>query len=104
MKSNIKNSVEVIIEDLSSHPKCEHGPTLLFSLRKNGSKYFACSCARDLKFCSFKVDFRDFEAGRWKNAIPKKRDPGFDQESLTINEVGIRDILGGSNNFGSSLF
>uniref|UniRef100_T1IIY1 CTCHY-type domain-containing protein n=1 Tax=Strigamia maritima TaxID=126957 RepID=T1IIY1_STRMM len=50
--------VDVIIKDVSSHPKCPHGsPTLLFERyteKKTGSqKYFACSANRERKFCPF---------------------------------------------------
>jgi hypothetical protein len=87
MKSNTKNSVEVIIEDLSNHPRCEHGSTILFFVKNTGSKYFACSCYRDVKFCSFKLNFEDFTAGKWKDSSPKRRNHCSDQEFIPINQV-----------------
>lgn len=49
------SGVEVITEDLSDHPKCPHGPTLLFSREINGKKrnFYACSACRDRKQCPF---------------------------------------------------
>ncbi|KAK9883556.1 hypothetical protein WA026_001734 [Henosepilachna vigintioctopunctata] len=51
------SGVDVIIEDLSTHPHCIHGPTLLFSREVNGENryYYACSACRDRKKCSFFV-------------------------------------------------
>lgn len=49
--------VEYITEDLSSHPQCAHGPTLLFSRSINTKgdrrRFFACSACRDRRECSF---------------------------------------------------
>ncbi|CAH0564076.1 unnamed protein product [Brassicogethes aeneus] len=49
------SGVEVITEDLSDHPQCPHGPTILFSKLHNGEKrnFFACSACRDRKHCNF---------------------------------------------------
>ncbi|KAJ3663199.1 hypothetical protein Zmor_007503 [Zophobas morio] len=49
------SGVEVIIQDLKTHPWCPHGPTLLFSRRINDTKrnFFACSACRDRKSCPF---------------------------------------------------
>lgn len=44
-----KESVDVIIRDLSENPHCQHGPTILFSF-KNGKKFFGCSCWRNSCF------------------------------------------------------
>jgi len=53
-QSNIKLELD---SDISSHPMCKHGPTLLFS-RNSGSienpkKFFACSAYRNRKACDF---------------------------------------------------
>ncbi|KAJ8932230.1 hypothetical protein NQ314_014823 [Rhamnusium bicolor] len=50
-----KGSVEVITENLESHPHCPHGPTILFSREVKGKKrnFFACSACRDRKHCNF---------------------------------------------------
>lgn len=54
-------SVDVIIQELELNPKCEHGPTVLFSL-KNGKKYFSCSGTRNSD--CFYLDYDKFEQGR----------------------------------------
>lgn len=50
--------VEVILDsDISKHPYCPHGPTLLFEKfsqdDNNGRKFYACSSSRDRKDCGF---------------------------------------------------
>lgn len=49
------SGVEVIVEDLSGHPLCAHGPAILFSRVVDGKprNFFACSACRDRKDCSF---------------------------------------------------
>lgn len=49
------SGIEVIKSDLQQHPKCPHGPTLLFSRSVDGQpkKFFACAACRDRKDCSF---------------------------------------------------
>ena len=37
--------------DLSAHPRCPHGPTLLFS--RADKQFYACSAYRDRKHCAF---------------------------------------------------
>lgn len=62
--SNVSNVLEstdeqlkVIVKDLSDHPHCEHGPTLLFCRQSNNTdreeRFFACSACRDRSECSF---------------------------------------------------
>lgn len=45
------------MKDLSDHPHCEHGPTLLFCRHSNDTgkeeRFFACSACRDRSECSF---------------------------------------------------
>ncbi|CAB3227323.1 unnamed protein product [Arctia plantaginis] len=57
--------VEVIIEDLTSHPICLHGPTLLFSSEKG--RYYACALCRN-KECTVHIDEED-----WQKENVKKR-------------------------------
>ncbi|KAF5299422.1 hypothetical protein FQA39_LY11568 [Lamprigera yunnana] len=47
--------IEIIPGDLTKHPNCPHGPTILFSRSYQGSplNFFACSACRDRKDCSF---------------------------------------------------
>lgn len=47
--------IDIIIEDPSNHPRCPHGPTLLFSKEINGRKtnFFACAACRNRKDCNF---------------------------------------------------
>lgn len=49
------SGIEVIKSNLQNHPKCPHGPTLLFSRLVNGEpkKFFSCSACRDRKDCKF---------------------------------------------------
>lgn len=49
--------MKVIVKDLSDHPHCEHGPTLLFCRQTNDTdkeeRFFACSACRDRSECCF---------------------------------------------------
>lgn len=58
--------VEVVIEDVTSHPLCLHGPTLLFSSEKG--RFFACASCRDKKQCTVHIDEED-----WQKEGVKKR-------------------------------
>lgn len=58
--------VEVISEDLDSHPLCIHGPTLLFSSAKG--KYYSCASCRNKKDCTVHISEED-----WRNENVKKR-------------------------------
>uniref|UniRef100_A0A1Y1N7L4 CTCHY-type domain-containing protein n=2 Tax=Photinus pyralis TaxID=7054 RepID=A0A1Y1N7L4_PHOPY len=66
--------VEVILEDLTSHPKCPHGPTVLFSRVSDGRRinFFACSACRDRKQCSFYLGTEEkmtsIAQQKWKEA------------------------------------
>lgn len=55
----MEKRLKVIIEDLSNHPYCEHGPTLLFNKQSQGKEetYFACSACRDRNLCSFYMKY-----------------------------------------------
>ncbi|KAL0882828.1 hypothetical protein ABMA27_016368 [Loxostege sticticalis] len=84
--------VEVVIEDLVSHPLCLHGPTLLFSSEKG--RYFACSLCRNKKDCTVHIDEED-----WQKENVKKRNekyysliPKLDKSSAwsNLNEVKSR--------------
>ncbi|XP_026488135.2 rRNA N6-adenosine-methyltransferase ZCCHC4 [Vanessa tameamea] len=57
--------VEVIAENVSSHPLCLHGPTLLFSSEKG--RYFACASCRNKKDCTVRIYEED-----WKKETVKK--------------------------------
>lgn len=50
-KNNLGSGVEVIMEDLSGHPSCPHGPALLF--RRQNTRFYACSACRNRKDCQF---------------------------------------------------
>ncbi|XP_067012061.2 rRNA N6-adenosine-methyltransferase ZCCHC4 [Anabrus simplex] len=47
--------LDVIMDDLDSHPHCPHGPTLLFRRVRQGKerRFYACAACRDRKLCSF---------------------------------------------------
>lgn len=53
------SSVRVVTDNMSSHPHCAHGPSLMFI--RNGQKFFACSAYRDRKFCKFYMLEKDFK-------------------------------------------
>ncbi|CAH0398161.1 unnamed protein product [Chilo suppressalis] len=57
--------VEVVIRDLTTHPLCLHGPTLLFSSEKG--KYYSCSLCRNKKDCTLRIEEED-----WKKESVKK--------------------------------
>ncbi|XP_064213339.1 rRNA N6-adenosine-methyltransferase ZCCHC4 [Tribolium castaneum] len=70
------SGVEVITDDLQSHPWCSHGPTLLFSRTSNGVKrrFFACSACRDRKLCPFFLyedEKHKYKSEGWKNEREK---------------------------------
>ncbi|CAG4982674.1 unnamed protein product [Colias eurytheme] len=84
--------VEVIVEDVTTHPLCLHGPTLLFSSEKG--RYFACASCRDKKDCTLNIDEED-----WKKEGVRKRNekyynliPKIDKQAAwnTLNEVKSR--------------
>lgn len=55
----MRNSgVEVILENVKSHPLCPHGPTLIFERytvdgKKSGRRFYACSACRNRTECKF---------------------------------------------------
>ncbi|CAK1551355.1 unnamed protein product [Leptosia nina] len=84
--------VEVVIEDVTKHPICLHGPTLLFSSEKG--RYFACASCRDKKECPLHIDEED-----WKKEGVRKRNekyynliPKVDKKAAwnTLTEVKTR--------------
>lgn len=99
--------VEVVLEDLTSHPLCLHGPTLLFSSEKG--RYFACSLCRNKKDCTVHIDEED-----WDKENVKKRNekyysliPKLDKASAwsKYNEVScnVNDIICSLSNFKSNI-
>ena len=55
---DLKQKVEIDFQsDISKHPKCVHGPTLLFS--RGGKKFYACSAFRGRKDCDFYLEYGD---------------------------------------------
>ncbi|XP_011303418.1 zinc finger CCHC domain-containing protein 4 [Fopius arisanus] len=55
------SGVECFWGNLKDHPRCPHGPTLLFGKRENGEikQHFACSACRDRKLCAFYLEKTD---------------------------------------------
>ena len=49
---------DIILEDLSTHPCCDHGPTILF--KRNSSEFYSCSAFRNRNQCSFYIKKADF--------------------------------------------
>lgn len=80
--------MKVLIEDLSSHPHCAHGPTLLFRRTFDSSDrfedFFACSACRNRKECSFysKKEGDGREQGPWR-----KKDDSSVEDSLNENDT-----------------
>lgn len=71
--------VEVVIEDVTNHPLCMHGPTLLFSSEKG--RYFACSSCRNKKDCTVHISEED-----WLKENVKKRNEKYYSLIPTINK------------------
>ncbi|XP_072949622.1 rRNA N(6)-adenosine-methyltransferase ZCCHC4 [Epargyreus clarus] len=84
--------VEVITEDVTNHPLCLHGPTLLFSTEKG--RYFACASCRNKKDCTVHIDEEDWQ----KEGVKKRNEkyysliPKIDKVSAwkNFNEVKSR--------------
>jgi hypothetical protein len=58
MNDNFGNLKLVLDSDISTHPRCRHGPTLLFSRTMGGmqgqvKKFYSCSAYRNRKDCDF---------------------------------------------------
>lgn len=79
-----KDGVEIIIRDLELNPSCQHGPTILFSLR-NGKKYFSCAGLRSHE--CFYLDYESFEQ--------EKLNEFFQSTQKKSQEAGLRyaDVL-----------
>lgn len=73
------NPVEVIVEDVTNHPLCLHGPTLLFSSGKG--RFFACASCRNKKDCTVHIDEEDWkkEGVRQRNEKYYKLIPKLDK-------------------------
>lgn len=70
-------AIQVILEDLSTHPICAHGPTLLFrrKIDKNGTTrdFFACSAYRDRKGCPFFKWADEYKMTNDKNSLREEQ-------------------------------
>lgn len=55
--------IKVVVEDVSAHPLCPHGPTLLFQRilddTNSVEEFFACAAYRNPKECSFRTVKKD---------------------------------------------
>lgn len=82
--------VGVIVEDLSGHPVCEHGPTILFEHRKanGGQKYFACSAYRDRRDCAAHIPFE-----LWNDRTPDHSQPSENVKLTTATASDRRQLL-----------
>lgn len=56
----LKSGIDVVIRDLSTNPKCIHGPSILFSVKNSRERYFSCSFERSLNHNCFCMQFDDF--------------------------------------------
>jgi len=68
----------VLPSETKEYAACPHGPMLLFSKRKDGRNYYACSASRDRKLCPFFL-FADKKAPSaetlrvWKESIDAEK-------------------------------
>ena len=58
MNDNFGSLKLLLDSDISTHPRCKHGPTLLFSRHMGGTNgvvknFYACSAYRNRKDCDF---------------------------------------------------
>lgn len=84
----MEKRLKVIIEDLTNHPYCEHGPTLLFNKLSQGKeeRYFACSACRDRNLCSF---YMKYEKLKDVHLSFKKLESDKKNSSRTLKEVKL---------------
>jgi len=64
MNDNFGNLKLHLDSDISTHPRCKHGPTLLFSRQMGGTqgvvkKFYVCSAYRNRKDCDFYQEVGD---------------------------------------------
>ncbi|XP_046469134.1 rRNA N6-adenosine-methyltransferase ZCCHC4 isoform X1 [Neodiprion pinetum] len=85
---------QCIWSDLADHPKCPHGPTLLFGRYVDGEykQFYACSACRDRKLCSFYLEHGSKPTKHQKQAWEleaKKVLPRYDHQKMFIllNEI-----------------
>lgn len=78
--------VEVVPEDVSSHPKCLHGPTLLFANEKG--RFYACSLCRNKKDCTLHISEDD-----WARESEKKRNEKYDKLISKVNKAALQKVL-----------
>lgn len=83
--------VEIVIEDVTSHPLCLHGPTLLFSTEKG--RYYACASCRN-KECTVHIVEEEWqkESVRIRNEKYYSLIPKIDKAEAwsNFNEVSFR--------------
>uniref|UniRef100_A0A1B0FHU2 CTCHY-type domain-containing protein n=1 Tax=Glossina morsitans morsitans TaxID=37546 RepID=A0A1B0FHU2_GLOMM len=58
-------------EDETRHPRCPHGPTLLFYMKDKGPEegFYACAAYRDRKLCSYNVPVKDLNSKQHLNRV-----------------------------------
>ncbi|XP_043274196.1 rRNA N6-adenosine-methyltransferase ZCCHC4 [Venturia canescens] len=86
------DGLECLWSDLSNHPVCPHGPTLLFDKYRSGmvKTFYACSACRDRKLCPFYVEvqkngkkFTEAQKKAWA-ADAKKATPVYNHRRLFL--------------------
>lgn len=84
-ENNTKDSISVLIQDMTNHPHCRsHGPALLFSRRIPGQpvqQFFACSAVRDRNACPIMYD---------QKALPTNEELMRAHMSRTNQQISIR--------------
>ncbi len=63
-----ERAIEVDFSDVD-HPKCVHGPSLLFV--SSSDRYFACSACRDRQQCDIYIPFDKQKQKRYKSMIQR---------------------------------
>lgn len=85
--------IRVLIEDLSSHPQCPHGPALLFQRTLDNpartEEFFACSACRSPNECSF----RTVKKGKDAIQLPQCRDRSQFEYNMTDQDNALLEVI-----------
>ncbi|XP_032590921.1 rRNA N6-adenosine-methyltransferase ZCCHC4 [Drosophila grimshawi] len=75
--SQIRDKLLLQIEDDEwVHPRCPHGPTVLFyrQSQKPNDGYYACSAHRNSKLCNFHMEFNKWQRNKLQRLLENVRD------------------------------
>ncbi|KAJ8951551.1 hypothetical protein NQ318_020424 [Aromia moschata] len=97
-----KGNIDIIIEDLSSHPHCPHGPTILFSrtVKEGKKRFFACAACRKRKDCNFflweheRGKMSELKKSAWEQEIKKYlKNINHRKKFLTLHKTYILPVI-----------